>query len=124
MKASFIVAAALLISASVPAFAQTEERMSDGRYIAASRCLAYAELSQLSGDTFNTVALKTAFDSQNPTSGARQRAGEETSDAQRAGRRAGDNAISVEMLRSRRNAACEGFVATGLVQASAVSTPS
>lgn len=118
MKASFIIAASLMITASFPAFAQTE-RMSDGRYIAASRCVAYAELPQLSEDIFDYSSLKAAIDDQRVSSLIRERVRDNHRDAVLASQRAGDNAVAISDLRVRRDAACSNFVSSGLVQAGA-----
>lgn len=120
MKACFAVAAIFLISASIPALAE-EERMSDGRYIAASRCLAYTQLPQLSGDT-SSAALNQAVDAQHPNARASERANAEARDVRLAGRRAGDDAEKIQLLRARRDEACAGFVESGLLQAAAPST--
>ncbi|MDX2276218.1 MAG: hypothetical protein NW206_12275 [Hyphomonadaceae bacterium] len=118
MKAKFIIAASLLAAASFPAFAQTEP-MTDGRYMAASRCVAYAQLAQLQGDGFDISPLAQAVDDARPNYMAEQRADSEASDIRRAGRRAGDNAGAIQILRERRDEACAGFVSNGTLQAAA-----
>lgn len=116
MKATYLTAALLLISTAFPAFAETE-RMSDGRYMAASRCVAYAQLPQLSNDGFDIAPLAEAVDDARPSYMASQRADSDARDVRLAGRRAGDNAGDIERLRIRRDEVCADFVSSGLLQA-------
>ena len=114
MKYMFIGAAAFMMLA--PSFAQAQE-MTDGRYISASRCVAYASLSQFSNDAFDVSALNAEIASYAPGYGARGQAREAAGDARRAGMRAGDNERSIANLRDRRDQACAGFTSSGVVQA-------
>lgn len=123
MKYGLFVAAALMLAAPLSAFAESD-RMSDGRYLAAAQCVAYAELPQLTADTFNVSALKQAVDSQNVTSSVRDRARATERDAHRLSSRAGEEERAITALRYRRDEACAGFVSTGLVQAAAATPAS
>lgn len=109
MKQILIVVAAAVVLAPLAAAAQ--ERMSDARYLAANRCLAYADLTALQGDSANFTGLREA---------ARVGVREPTINTQvrqntRSIRARASNA-SVEELRTRRDEACASFTAVGLVQ--------
>ena len=117
--ALFAVAALL-----APAAALAQERMSDARYIAASHCLAYADLPQLASDGADFTRLREATETG-------RRAREIVAEAQENARRTrvtarswGDSERSVQQLRQRREDACGGFVETGLVQLPATSPAS
>ncbi len=105
--AAAIAAAALL----APLSANAQERMSDAGFLAANRCLAFAELRQLEGDGANFSALRDATD-------ARRRPPAITEQVRQINRstRARATTLSVEELRDRRNEACERFQTQGLVQ--------
>lgn len=105
--AAAIAAAALL----APLSANAQERMSDAAFLAANRCLAFAELRQLEGDGANFTALRDAAE-------ARRRPPAITDQVRQINRatRARANTLSIEELRSRRNEACERFSTQGLVQ--------
>jgi hypothetical protein len=109
---ALIAAAALL----APALAAAQERMSDARYLAASRCLAYADLPQLASDGADFTRLREAAETG-------RRAREIVAQAEESARRTrvtarswGEDERSVAQLRERREDACAGFVETGLVQ--------
>ena len=58
MKRMLVIVAAFAVLA--PLAANAQERMSDSRYLAASRCLAYADLEQLQSDPADFSALREA----------------------------------------------------------------
>jgi hypothetical protein len=116
MKYAYIAVIALF-TASIPSAFAESDRLTDAQYLTASRCVAYAELSQLSADTFDYASLKSAVDSQRVDPLIRDRARESRRDAVLAGQRAGDNAVAVADLRTRRDGACASFVSSGLVRA-------
>lgn len=113
MRRTLIVIAALLVTPAA-AMAQTE-RMSDARYLTASRCIAYAELPQLGGDSFNVSALKQALNGQYRHPVIRDRAEETARNVRRSGARAGDDERAVSNLRADRDESCAAFVPTGMV---------
>jgi hypothetical protein len=98
--------------------------MSDGRYLAASRCLAYADLPELQSDHGNFDGLRAAaavgFRSGSVVSDARDNATRIRATASRLG----SMETGLQQLREERGAACAGFVAGGLVQLEASSAPS
>jgi len=98
--------------------------MTDGRYLAAARCLAYADLPELQSDHGNFDALRAA-------AAVGYRSGSVVSDARDSATRIratagrlGSMATGLQQLREERSAACAGFVAGGLVQLEASSAPS
>ncbi|MGE0743157.1 MAG: hypothetical protein AB7O98_17615 [Hyphomonadaceae bacterium] len=100
----------------MPMTATAQERMSDARYISAARCLAYADLPQLSDDPANFSALRTAM-----SEGYRSRV--VVSDAEENARRVrvtarslGESERGVRSLREQRTEACASFVERGFVQ--------
>lgn len=110
MKKIITILAAFAVLAPVTANAQ--ERLSDTGYVAASRCLAYAELPQLGSDGVDYTALRASVDA-----GSRPRA--ITARARDATRqiRGLAGGTETEVLRTRRDEACASFVQQGLVQA-------
>jgi hypothetical protein len=118
---SIVVALAALAPFSANA---ADARMSDGRYLAASRCLAYADLPELQSDHANFDALRAAaavgYHSGSVVSDARDNATRVRATA----RRLSSMETGPQQLREERSAACAGFVAGGLVQLEASSTPS
>lgn len=115
MKRFIIIAAAIATLAPLSAHAQ--ERMSDGRYAAAQRCLAYGDLRQLQSDPIDFTALREAVDVGTReywlVSDAREYA---------RGLRARAGGASIEHLRRSRDEACQGFVEQGLVQSGETNT--
>ncbi|WP_135210893.1 hypothetical protein [Vitreimonas flagellata] len=109
MKRMFLIAAALIIATPLSAHAQ--ERMSDARYLAANRCLAYAELDQLQADGANFSALRDAADAGGRLGSVRAEARTQARDI-----RARANGANVDELRERRDETCASFVQHGLVQ--------
>ena len=109
MKHMLVIIAAAAVLA--PFAANAQERMSDARFLAANRCLAYADLDALQGDSANFTALREAADVgvREPTITTRVRQNTR-------GIRARATSASVEELRARRDEACASFTATGLVQ--------
>ncbi len=109
MKQMLVAVAAIAVLAPLAAHAQ--ERMSDARYLAANRCLAYADLSQLQGEPANFTALREAAEI-----GSRQRSitNQARQDARSISARA--TSASLEELRERRDEACASFAERGLVQ--------
>jgi len=111
-----LVTIVVSLAALAPVAAHAQERMSDARYIAAQRCLAYAELPQLQSDPLDVSALREAADA-----GFRsQTVSSQTRDATRRVRvtanRIGVNEAGLTELRGYRDEACTGFVERGLVQ--------
>ena len=123
MKRILTIAVALATLTSFSASA-ADARMSDARYLAASRCLAYADLPELQSDRGNFDALRAAaavgFRSSSVVSDARENATRIRATA----RRLGSMQTGPQQLREERGAACAGFVAGGLVQLEGSSTPS
>lgn len=108
MKKVIVVAA---IAVLTPLTAYAQERMSDAQYLAANRCLAYADLEQLQADRANVASLREAVEvgRRDPAVNAQVR---QTA----RGIRARASTLNADELRSRRNEACAGFVQSGLVQ--------
>src|SRR5688572_20804129 len=103
---------ALIAAAAVlaPAVAVAQERLSDASYLAASRCLAYADLPQLQSDGADFTRLREATEEG-------RRAREIVAEAEESARRTritarswGDDERSLTQLRQRRQDACAGFV--------------
>ncbi len=115
MKRLFMIAAVCV--ALSPLAANAQERMSDGRYAAAQRCLAYGSLRQLEADPIDFTALREAVEVGTReywlVSDAREYA---------RGLRARAGGASVEHLRRSRDEACQGFIEQGLVQSSVANT--
>lgn len=109
MKRILVVVAAF--TALAPIAASAQERMSDARYLAANRCLAYADLEQLQNDgaDFSGLRAATEFGNRERTITARVRQDTRTI-------RARATSASVEELRERRDQACASFAERGLVQ--------
>jgi len=118
---SIVVALATLAPFTASA---ADSRMSDGRYLAASRCLAYADLPELQSDHANFDGLRAAaavgFRSGSVLSDARDNATRVRATASRLS----SMETGLQQLREERGAACSGFVAGGLVQLEASSAPS
>lgn len=114
MKRILAIAAAAAVLA--PALAVAQERMSDAHFIAASRCISFAELPQLQSDSVDVSALRTAvargFRSESVSSDARNEARRVRVTAPSIAAAEG----GVDELRRRRDEACSSFVQTGLVQ--------
>ena len=123
MKRILTIVVALATLAPYSANA-TDTRMTDARYLAASRCLAYSDLPELQTDRGNFDALRAAtavgFRSSSVVSDAREYAARVRATA----RRLGGMQTGPQQLREERGAACAGFVTGGLVQLEASSTPS
>jgi hypothetical protein len=120
MKYGYLAFAVCLLSAPV---ATADRDMSDGQYLAASRCIAYAQLAQLSGDALNVSALQEAVEAYRASSMIRSSARRIAQDVNREASRAGEGAESVGSLRTARDEACSDFAASGLIQASTPQTP-
>ena len=116
MKYMFLGAAAFMMLA--PSIAQARD-LTDASYLSASRCVAYAQLPQLSGDGVDVSTLSADIAAYNTVPIIESRARGLARDARLAGRRAGDDPRDVATLRDRRDDACAGFVATGMIQAGA-----
>jgi hypothetical protein len=123
MKRILSIVVALAAIAPLAAHAENA-RMSDARFLAASRCLAYADLPELHGDQANYSGLRTAaavgFHGGSVGSDAR----DEASRVRATARRLGSMDHGLEQLRGERNAACSSFVDGGLVQLEGTSAPS
>lgn len=109
MKHLVITVAAVAVLA--PLAANAQERMSDARYLAASRCLAYADLEQLQSDPADFSSLREAADAGQRQRAIRERARESARDIRLAAR-----SLDAEQLRDRRDQDCAGFIERGLVQ--------
>jgi hypothetical protein len=106
-----------LVSALAPLTAHAEDaRMSDARYIAASRCLAYAELPQLQADGADFTRLRAASTIGHRSRDIVSQAADEARRTRITAHSWGDSDRSVTQLRERRDDACAGFVHSGLVQ--------
>ncbi|HRP10975.1 MAG TPA: hypothetical protein PLK37_08075 [Terricaulis sp.] len=103
-----IVAAAMVLT---PLAAHAQERMSDARYLAANRCLAYADLAQLQGDSANFANLREAAAIGNRERMIATQVRQDTRSI-----RARASSATGEELRARRDEACARFVDVGLVQ--------
>jgi hypothetical protein len=121
MKYGYLAFAVCLVSAPIAAAADRD--MSDGQYLAASRCVAYAQLPQLSGDAVNVSALQEAVEANRTSSMIRSSARRIAQDVGREASRAGEGAEGVASLRSARDEACSDFAASGLIEASTPQTP-
>lgn len=109
MKRMLIVVAAVAVLAPLTAHAQ--ERMSDARYLAASRCLAYADLEPLQSDPADFTSLReTANVGQRPPA-IRERARTDVRNIRHIAR-----SLDAAQLRTRREDACAAFAERGLVQ--------
>lgn len=118
MKRIIIAAAIFAAIAPASAFSETE-RMSDSRYMAAARCVAYSDIEAIQGDGFDATALKTEVQAQSRRARApevRTLLRSDIRQIERAGARESDSERGLETLRERREAACASFAATGLVQ--------
>lgn len=109
MKRMFLIVAALVIAAPLSAHAQ--ERMSDWRYLAAQRCLAYADLQQFQADSGNFSALREAAEAGGRLGSVRSQARTQARDI-----RVRASGATIDELRERRDEACASFVQNGLVQ--------
>lgn len=108
MIAFAVVAAA---AALAPLSASAQERMSDARFLAANRCLAYADLQQLQGDGANFDALREAT-----ATGNRERTVHAQVRQSTRSIRARANTLNADELRAGRDSACASFTERGLVQ--------
>lgn len=115
MKHLLITLAALAVLA--PLSANAQERMSDSRYLAANRCLAYADLGALQGDSANFSALREAAAVGNRERTIDQQVRQSTRSIQARATNA-----SAEQLRTQRDEACASFAERGLVQLGGSST--
>lgn len=112
-----LVFAALFLAAAVaPLAANAEERLSDARYISASRCLAYADLPQLQSDGADFTALRAAVDAGFRSSTIRSQVRQEAQRIRVNASSSANRRNSVEDLRESRDQACASFVERGLVQ--------
>lgn len=90
--------------------------MTDGRFLAASRCVAYADVQQLEADVTDFTAPRTAVTVGNRHQVIRQRAENEAGAIHRNARRAAETDLGLAQLRARRASACEPFVQSGHVR--------
>jgi len=111
-----ITIAALTLSALTPLSAHAQERMSDARYIAAQRCLAYAELTQLQSDTLDFSALRQAVEPGYRSSAVASDARENANRVRARANNLATTTDGVQELREQRDQACANFVERGLVQ--------
>ncbi|MBL8542714.1 MAG: hypothetical protein JNJ63_02805 [Hyphomonadaceae bacterium] len=111
-----IIAVLVSLSAFAPLTAHAEERMSDARFLSASRCLAYESVASLQADGVDYSALRSAV-----TVGMRDpvisdRARQFQRETRIAGNRARQSERALADLRANRDEACQPFVERGLVQ--------
>lgn len=108
----YVIAAAIAAAAVLaPLSASAQERMSDGRYLSANRCLAFAELNQLQGDGSDFTALRQASEIGRRDPVISDQVRQITRQT-----RARARSLSAEQLQSRRSEACDRFAAEGLVR--------
>lgn len=113
MKRMFLITVAALIA--TPFAAHAQERMSDSRFVAASRCLAYADHEALASDAPNVEALRQAVrDNTSRASAVARARADEVEDRVKGLRVRSDERL--QRLREDRATACAAFVAQGLVQ--------
>ncbi|MFT3729756.1 MAG: hypothetical protein QM759_18180 [Terricaulis sp.] len=115
MKRVISIVVALTALASVPANA-AGDRMSDARYISATRCLAYADLPELQADAANFSSLRAATEVGYRSSALLSSARDTTSRIRATARRLSGMQTGMQQLREERDTACAGFVQQGLVQ--------
>jgi len=117
-----LITIAVMVSSLTPlsaqAQAQAQETMTDARFVAATRCIAYADHRALTSDAPNVDALRQAvrYHDGRADPVAIARADEVKRDVRR--ERARDEAETAA-LREARDRACASFVTQGLVQAGA-----
>lgn len=111
----FVLATALTFACltATPALAQQQD-WTRAQYLAASNCVAHAELEALASDAPNVDALEDALDDHARRVPWPVRA-EAESRADELKRNARRGQISVEQLRADRDRVCAPFVASGLV---------
>lgn len=112
----YVLSIALALTTLTPLAANAQERMSDTRYMAAQRCLAYADVEQLQGDGFDYTALREAADYGNRQLMIQTRTREATRQVHASAYRLGSSERALTELRQRRDDACASFVEGGLVQ--------
>ena len=110
---SIVVALAALAPVSANA---DDARMSDARYISASRCLAYADLPELQADPANFNALRTAASTGYRSSAVVSDARDNATRVRATARRLSGMDTGLQQLREERDTACRAFVERGLVQ--------
>jgi hypothetical protein len=105
-----------VLATLAPLAAHAEDHMSDGRYLAASRCLAYADVSALQGGS-DFTALRNATNAgfRNPAIISRARDEARTIRA-RADALASSGDRGMTTLQQRRDDACSSFSEQGLVR--------
>lgn len=113
-----LITIAVMVSSLAPLSAQAQETMTDARFVAATRCIAYADHRALTSDAPNVDALRQAvrYHDGRADPVAIARADEVKRDVRR--ERARDEAETAA-LREARDRACASFVTQGLVQAGA-----
>jgi len=115
MKRVISIVAALAALMPLPANA-AGDRMSDARYISATRCLAYADLPELQSDPANFGALRSATQTGWRSSAVASDARDNAARVRATARRLSGMQTGLQQLREERDAACAGFVQQGLVQ--------
>lgn len=111
-----LITIAVMVSALAPFSAHAQEAMTDARFVAATRCIAYADHRALESDAPNVDALRGAvrYHDGRADPVALARADEVKRDVRR--QRARDESEAAA-LRDARDRACASFVTQGLVQA-------
>jgi hypothetical protein len=116
---AFILTVALL----APLAAHAQERMGDSEYVAATRCIAYAEHRALASDAPNVEALRQAV-RQSTSRMSPVILGRADSAEDRIKRMRARNDERLQELRDGRSRACAPFAAQGLVQMETAATAS
>jgi hypothetical protein len=120
MKRALILITALITCTTFSAQAEQPALSNDASYIAASRCLAYANLPQLQSDAGDYAALRSAAEHYNWRDAAME--GRIRSDTRQI-RVHADTLAQTEgglrALRQSRTDSCARFVPSGLVQSDA-----
>lgn len=115
MKRMITVVLALTALSSFSAAA--EERLSDSRYLAASRCLAYADVAALETSPADFASLRTTTAAGYRDSAIVARSQHEARNIRsRSESLAREGAQGVNLVRDRMDDACASFIQQGLVR--------
>lgn len=117
MKRTLIAITALITCTALSAQAEQPGIANDSSYIAASRCLAYADLPALQAEAGDYAALRTAVAQYNWRDAAMQgRIRTETRQIRTHGDTLSQTEGGIASLRQNRTSTCARFVPSGLVQ--------
>jgi hypothetical protein len=110
-----VILAALALAALPAAALAQPQRIADGSYVSAARCVALAELPQLASDSPDVTVLREslAIDRSRRAEHLRNQADDAARRVRIQARRS-----DAALLRIRRDAACAAFTDRGLVSAS------